>query len=364
MPLVCVAIVPGALAQTAQHYEKPPAPIEQLLDAPEMPTVSVSPDRATLLIEQPASFPTIVDVAQPRYRLAGLRFNPVASAPAGSSDSWNIGLKLQALSGGEAKPVAGLPASLKATNALWSPDSKHIAFVQRADGLAPEGAGLQLWTIDVASGQSHRIGRVKLNGILGAPCAWMPDSSALLCRVVPARGPAPKTSDVPAGPNVEENLGKATPAPTYEDMLQTAQDSDLFEYYASSQLALVPLAGPEKLLPIKGLIDTARPSPDGRYALLNLIHRPFSYTVPYERFPSPDRGRVATRREPPRNSSTDRPVMDNLPISRDAVEPGPRDYQWRSDAPATVVWIEAADGGIPKKDSPIADRILALRGTF
>ena len=363
MALVCVAIHPGAWAQTAQQYEKPPAPIEQLLDAPETPTVSVSPDRATLLIEQPASFPTIVDVAQPRYRLAGIRFNPAASAPAGSGDSWNIALKLQSLSGGAARPVAGLPATLKATNALWSPDSRHIAFVQRADSAGPDGAGLQLWMIDVASGQSHRIARVKLNGILGAPCAWMPDSSALLCRVVPSRGPAPKTSDVPAGPNVEENLGKATPAPTYEDMLQTAQDSDLFEYYATSQLAIVPLAGPEKLLPIKGLIDTARPSPDGRYALVNLIHRPFSYTVPYERFPRQTEV-VSLRGEAAPKQLYDRPVMDNLPISRDAVEPGPRDYQWRSDAPATLAWIEATDNGIPKKDSPIADRILALPAPF
>ena len=33
----------------------------------------------------------------------------------------------------------------------------------------------------------------------------------------------------------------------------------------------------------------------------------------------------------------DRPLIDNLPISRDAVEDGPREYQWRSDAPSTLV---------------------------
>ena len=287
-------------------YQKPPAAIEQLLDAPETPVVSVSPDRAMLLIEQPAEFPSIADVAQPRYRLAGLRFNPAASAPAGSGDSYMTGLKLQAIAGGAAKPVAGLPAKLKATNAVWSPDSKHIAFVQRVDAAAVGGAGLQLFVIDVATAQARRMGTVKVNGVLGAPCAWLPESAGLLCRVVPVRGPAPKLSDVPAGPNVEENLGKATPAPTYEDMLKTAQDEDLFEYYASSQLAVVPLSGPAKMLPVKGLIDAARPSPDGRYALVEMIHRQFSFTVPYERFPR--QTKIVSLMGGPEKDLSDRPA--------------------------------------------------------
>ena len=61
---------------------------------------------------------------------------------------------------------------------------------------------------------------------------------------------------------------------------------------------------------------------------------------------------------------SDRPAVDNLPISRDAVEAGPRDYQWRGDTPATIVWVEAADGGLPKKGDKIADRVMALPAPF
>ncbi len=360
--LLSLASRGGAAGAQTAGYQKPPAAIEQLLDAPETPTVSLSPDRATLLIEQPADFPSIADVAQPRLRLAGIRFNPAASAPAGSGDSYMIGLKLQPVGGGSPKSIAGLPAKLKATNAMWSPDSKHVAFVQRVDASAVGGAGLQVFVIDVATAQARRVGTVKVNGVLGAPCAWMPESAGLLCRVVPVRGEAPKLSDIPAGPNVEENLGKATPAPTYEDMLKTAQDEDLFEYYATSQLAMVPLAGPLKLLPVKGLIAAARPSPDGRYALVEVIHRPFSFTVPYERFPR--KTEIVGLKTASEKNLFDRPLVDNLPISRDAVEPGPRDYQWRSDVPATVVWVEAADGGIPNPKAAVADRIMALPAPF
>ena len=120
------------------------------------PYVSASPDHATLLIEQPATFPTIADVAQPRYRLAGLRFNPATSGP--SREVSLIKLSLQSISGGAVKSVAGLPAKLKASHAIWSPDSRKIAFIQKTDKTAPGGAALQLWVLDVASAHAHRIG--------------------------------------------------------------------------------------------------------------------------------------------------------------------------------------------------------------
>jgi hypothetical protein len=205
-----LVVTSGAFAQTAITYQKPSPAIEQLLDAPETPVAHISPDRTLLLIEQPATFPTIADVAQPRFRLAGLRFNPKTSSP--SAETWSIGLKLQPIAGGPAKPVAGLPEKLKVTGTLWSPDSKHIAFYQRVDMGTP---GLQLWVIDAAAAHAHRVGLVTLNSILGRPCEWMPDNAALLCKTVPTgRGPAPKISDVPTGPNVSERSAPSPPTRT------------------------------------------------------------------------------------------------------------------------------------------------------
>ncbi len=352
--LVCNGASP---AQTALSYQKPPAPIEQLLDAPPTPAVHLSPDGALLLIEQPATFPTIADVAQPRFRLAGIRFNPVTSSP--SVQTYNIALKLQGVTGGAApRSITGLPANLKASNAAWSPDSRHIEFAQRSD------TGLELWVIDAATAHAHRFLSIRLNAVLGrTPCEWMPDSAALLCKTVPgSRGPAPKPDDVPTGPHISENLGKVTPAPTYEDMLKTPDDERIFEYYATSQLAFVPLTGVVRDLPVKGLLDRVSPSPDGRYALVSALHRPFSYTVPYERFPMLTE--IVTVKTGAARTLSDRPVIDNLPISRDAVEPGPRDYQWRSDVPSTVVWVEAADGGDPKVRTDTRDKVQALPAPF
>ncbi len=345
--------------QTALPYQKPPAAIEQLLDAPPTPAARLSPDRKMLLIEQPATFPTIADVAQPRYRLAGLRFNPSSNGP--SVETYNVALKLQAVAGGEPKSIAGLPVKLKAVNAIWSPDSKHVAFVAHA---VPPATGLELWVVDAAAGSAHRVGLVKLNAILGrTPCGWMPDSTALLCKVIPAgRGLAPKESSVPTGPDISENLGKVSPAPTFEDMLKTTEDETIFEYYATSQLAVIPLTGPVRTLPVKGLIDSATASPDGKYVLAQVVHRPFSYTFPYEMFPV--KTEIVTVKTGAVKELNDRPLVDNLPISRDAVETGPREYQWRSDVPATVAWVEAADEGIPNVKNTVWDRVMELAAPF
>src|ERR1700678_2396186 len=116
-------------AQTALTYQKPPAAIEELLDAPLTPVVKPSPDHSILLVQQPQSFPTIAEVAQPRYRLAGIRFHPATSGPGRAVPLGT--LWLQRVAGGARGPIAGLPAMLKASHLNCAPYSKHVAFVQR-----------------------------------------------------------------------------------------------------------------------------------------------------------------------------------------------------------------------------------------
>ena len=225
--VVALAMSPFAAAfGQGLKYQKPPEAIEQLLEAPPTPTVRLSPDRRMMLIEQPATFPTIADVAAPRYRLAGIRFNPAANGP--SVERYDVALQLQTLDVArptEPRTITGLPAKLKAVDAVWAPDSKHAAFVAHATAPA---TGLELWVIDAATAHAHRVGTVKVNAVLGSPCSWMPDSAALLCKIVSAtRGPAPKVSDVPLGPDVEESLGKVSPAP---DLRGHAEDDRRREY--------------------------------------------------------------------------------------------------------------------------------------
>jgi dipeptidyl aminopeptidase/acylaminoacyl peptidase len=359
----CAGLQVG-IGQTAITYQHPPQAMERLLEAPATPVAVVSPDGKMLAMEQPETLSTIAELSEPRLRLAGLRFNPLTNGQ--TAVPYATALSLQAVRGGSARPVKGVPQGLKMLYVKWSPDGHLLSFVQRQDG-GPGGlprAGLELFVVDVKTAEARRLGTMRLNGVLGDPCAWMPDSKGLLCRVVPAsRGAEPKHEQAPEGPDVSENLGRMSPGRTYEDLLRNPEDERFFEYYATAELALVPVTGAVRPLPVTGLIEQAKPSPDGQYALVVERHRPFSYALPVDFFPLKamvvdlPTGKVVKQ-------LADEPLADSIPIAFDAVVPGPRSFGWRSDAPATVTWVQAADGGDPRKKMDVHDRMFALTAPF
>lgn len=356
----CSALSQG---QSSIAYQKPPQAIVDLLEAPPTPSVLLSPEAKgaarTLLIEQSGGLLTIGDLAQPELRLAGLRFNPRTNGP--SRLPYIVALQFKTLPDGKAIPVTGLPAHPHIEFAQWSPDAKRVAFVV-ITGTNP-GAGLSLWTADAATGHAARVPGVALNGVFGNPCSWMPDSRQLLCMTVPAnRGTAPIHAEVPTGPSVQQNLGRVTPARTYEDLLKNPEDEKFFDYYATGQVRLVSLTGASQTIGKPGVIASAEPSPDGRYALVEEAHHPYSYELPFENFPK--RTVVIDLRTGAEKQLNDAPLADNIPIAFDAVPTGPRDYEWRSDAPATVAWAVTGDGGDPKTQAAVRDRIYLLDAPF
>jgi len=355
---------------TDLKYQTPPEVMVKLVDAPPTPAISLSPAHGTgprrILIEQSSSLPSIADLAEPELRLAGLRFNPKVGMP--SRTRYFVSLKLQTLPAAGAKAgaemaIRGLPAKLHVLSGSWSADGRHIALVN-ADAAAGDsgGAGLGLWIVDVAAATAARVPGVRLNAVLTTPVSWLTNESLAVLTVPSDRGPAPTRSEIPTGPVVQENEGRATPAPTYEDLLKSPSDEKFFEYYATAQLAEVKIGGALKKIGKPGVFERVEASPDGRYMFAEELHRPFSYTQPSERFP--DRREVFTVASGEVKVIDDAPLIDNLPIDRDAVEPGPREFGWRSDVPATLTWVQAADGGDPKREAAMRDRIFALDAPF
>jgi dipeptidyl aminopeptidase/acylaminoacyl peptidase len=268
---------------------------------------------------------------------------------------------LQALPNGDAKPISGMPPDAKIRFPAWSPDARHVSFVNASDN--PTDAGLSLWIVDVASAQAHRVPGVTLNGVFSSPCGWSSDNASLICKTVPqARGSAPKRSEIPTGPVVQENLGRITPGATFEDLLKNPEDERIFDYYATSQIQIVHLDGTVKPIGEPGVIESASPSPDAHYVLIDQRHHPYSYLLPFGMFPE----RVLAINVATGSSKqlADKPLEDTIPNIHDAVEAGRREFDWRSDAPATVAWVEAADGGDPRKDVPIRDTLFLLDAPF
>ena len=353
---VCVAAALAAipaLAAAQNGYRQPPAPIAQILDAEPTPTVSVSPDHSWLLLMERKDLPPISEVAGPELRLAGERISPRTNDR--TRERGFDGLELRSVDG-DAKRAIQTPSGGRLGDVSWSSDGSRIAFTVTSD------SGVSLWVADVASGTSRAVTGPVLNGTTGSPCQWR-DASSFACRLVVAdRGAPPPEPTVPAGPIIQESKGRAAPNRTYEDLLQSPHDEALFDYYFSSQLALVSLDGRITRLGEPGVHSSADPSPDGRYLYVETVHKPYSYLVPMGRFPVrmeiwDSTGAVARQ-------IADRPSQEVIALGFDAVSTGPRRVAWRNDAAATLAWAEALDGGDPRKDAAKRDRLVALAAPF
>ena len=359
-----VLSIPAARAQTNLQYQQPPKAIVDIVDALPTPGVELSPSggaagKRGMLIEHFSGLPTIAELAQPELRLAGLRFNPKTDGP--SRGRYDTSLELQALPDGKAIAVSGLPAHAKIRFADWSPDGRKISFVNISD--AKEDAGLSLWIVDLATAHARRLPGIALNGIFGSPCEWLSDSQSLVCRTVPAdRGPAPTRSEVPTGPVIQQNLGRVTPGATFEDLLKNPEDEQFFDYYATSQVEIIRLDGTAKSLGKPAVFVEASPSPDGGYVLLFERHHPYTYLLPFYAFP--ERVSAVNLKTGAAKQLVDKPLEDNIPNIHDAVPTGPRDYEWRSDAGASVFWVDAGDGGDPRKDVAVRDSLFILDAPF
>ena len=69
---------------------------------------------------------------------------------------------------------------------------------------------------------------------------------------------------------------------TFQDMLASPHDEDLFEHFARGQLARIDTeTGLVERIGPPALITEVDPSPDEKYLLVSTVRRPFSYRVPY-----------------------------------------------------------------------------------
>src|SRR5690606_32639175 len=145
-------------------------------------------------------------------------------------------------------------------------------------------------------------------------------------------------------------------------LLGNARDEALFTYYMTSQLARVGLDGAVRDIGQPDMYVGASVSPDGRHLLRQRLERPFSYLVPYSRFPR--RIDVIDLEGRLLHTVAMLPLVEGLPTGNDAVATGVRRIAWRADAPATLVWAEAQDGGDPARETEVRDRVFAHAAPF
>ncbi|HLP18254.1 MAG TPA: S9 family peptidase, partial [Bacteroidota bacterium] len=332
MKTVTGLLLAGALTFTPAAgqttYKLPPKEVVDILDAPPTPGVIVSPARNAMMLVDYQPNPSLEFIAQPILRIAGIRISPALSAR--QRITQYTGLRIKHFASKKEITVA-LPKKSNIGIPVWSFDGTKAAFTRDLKN------GVELWVVDARTGKAHALPGIHVNDVIDVPFEWMSDNRTLLVRsIAPSRGKTPKPPLVPAGPNVEETFGKVSKTATYQDLLKSPFDEVLFEYYATTQLALVNSStGKSTPLGTPGMYMSAEFSPDERFVLVTKLEHPFSYRVPYDDFArSVD---VWDRKGTLVKTIAKFPVTDEIPTQ--GVQTGPRNVMWQPLVDAKLVWV-------------------------
>ncbi len=335
-------------------YALPDDDIVAIIDAPPTPATVLSPDGRHVALVHYESHPPIRLLARPYLRLGGVRVDPTIRGRQRTLRL--VGITLVSVADGTHRPVT-LPADASVGVPSWSPDSRRFVFL--VDG--PDRIGVWVGEVDDATAAAVPglvVSDVLTGGQLGGdgPVRWTRDSLALLALTVPAErvGRVDEPPEV-YEPHIEETEGKTSQMATFQDLLASSTDENRFEDLATVQLATVdPESGDARPIGAPGMIHSFAPSPDGDHLLVERVQRPFSFRVPFSYF--------ARRAEMWDTDGNVEAVIADLPVSdevpRHGVPTGPRQVTWAERAPASLMWLEALDGGDPTVPADHRDRIL------
>lgn len=357
--LVCLfTLSAGYLpAQVDLTYQKPPKEILDLVDVPLPPSVSIDGKAENMVLLYRDQFKTIAELSETELRLAGLRINPVTNI--GSRTRYYNKVELQRVGDKKTINIEGLPEQYRVSNIEWSPDESKVAFTNTTQ------KGVELWVLDVASAAAKKISEDNLNANMGQPYIWQPDGSGFLVKVLPDDRQAliNKSEAIPTGPRISVNqAGVKAQNRTYQDLLKDKADEANFEQLVRSRLVQVDLDGNQETWKEVGMYRSMEFSPGGNYLMLSTIKRPFSYLVPYYRFPTLTE--VYDQNGSLVKEILNQPLVEELPQGFGAVQMGKRSINWRADEPATLYWAEAMDGGDPNAEAEYRDEVFTWKAPF
>ncbi len=338
-------------------YQVPAGDIVAIIDAPPAPVAALAPGRRYAALVHYEAHPPVELLARPFLSLAGIRVDPVIG---GRQRTRRLtGISVLSVSDGEIRPVE-LPAGQSVSVPVWAPDGRGFAFtVDEPDGIA-------VWVADASTAVAAPVPGIRVRDVLGgdptsggSTVRWSRDSSSLLLLAAPG-GPAELPAE-PIEPQVEEAAGKHSQMLTFQDLLRTNADEDIFEALAMTvPLRVEPGTGAATTLGPPGLYYNLTDSPDGQHLLVYRLKRPFSFRVPYPYFArTVEVWSAAGELE---RVVADLPVGDEVP--RQGVPTGPRMVSWEEPVPASLIWAEALDGGDPRAEAEHRDQLIRLAAPF
>ena len=355
---ITAMLSPVLMAQENLDYQKPSKEILELVDVPLAPSVLMDNKKENMVLSYRDAYKTIEELSRQELRLGGLRIDPVTNI--GSRTTYYNKLEIKKLSeeSAEVKEVEGLPETPKISNLTWSPDQFKMAFTNTTS------TGVELWVMDLATATAKRLTEARINANMGDVINWFEDNESILVKMISPEKEAliDVAAAVPNGPTISVADGKKAQNRTYQDLLQNKNDEHNFEQLALSELHQVSLDGSSEVWLGSAMYSSISFSPNGDYVMITKVEKPFSYLVPYYRFPSTTT--VYTRGAEKVETVLEVPLIEDLPKGFMAVRKGRRNLGWRNDRPATLVFAEALDEGDPQNEVEYRDEVKQLDAPF
>ena len=339
-------------------YQIPKKEILDLVDVDRAPSVLKDEKNNYMVFVYRPEYKSIDELSQKEMRLGGLRVNPYLNI--GSRTTYYNKVKILRLKKGDKSPieVKGLPTNPKLSNFVYSPDQSKIAMINTTSDR------LELWVLNIEKALARRINTPSLNATLGSVINWFSDNKSLLIKIRPENSNIiiDQENMTPTGPTITENMGDKAQNRTYQDLLKNITDENNFEQLSRSKLIKVSLKGKISQWLDENMYRSISFSPDGKYVLVNIIKKPFSYIVTYSRFPNETlvydlNGKLIKK-------IAESPLLEVLPKGFMATKVGKRSISWRNDLPSSLRYIEALDGGDPSVEVDYRDKLMNWDAPF
>lgn len=355
--IVSVIISVSALAQKELGYQTPKKELLELIDVDLAPSVLSNSKNTVLVLIYRSTYKNISDLSRKELRLAGLRVDPKRYI--GSRTNYFNKVEVVLLNKGKERiPVIGLPKNPKLANFTWSPDEKKIAMTHTSE------TGVELWVLDIKTKVARRLVSSPLNASMGRSVSWLKDSNRLLVKFLPSdrKKIIDQSEIVPTGPKVTENNGEKAQNRTYQDLIKNPTDAKNFTQLSRSEIQVVDLKGNKTPFLEAKMYRDVQVSPDGAYVLVSFVKPPFSYLVPYYRFPTETY--VYDLNANKIKMISDSPLQEVLPKGFMAVSTEKRSISWRKDQPSTIFYVEALDSGDPQVEVDFRDALYQWDAPF
>jgi dipeptidyl aminopeptidase/acylaminoacyl peptidase len=225
-----------------------------------------------------------------------------APSNGGEAGSTYSALIVQPIGRGEIRRMI-LPWKARVRSVVWAPDGNRVGFT------ILEETGTSLWVGDPYSGVIRMLAGPVLLGGGAEGCQWFHSGEKILCQRIPAGGSPGSTE---------------------------------------GQLVVYSVSGSDRAIGRPARYGKVAISPDGKYLTVETVEGSLELWDASE-------GTVL-------RVLRDRNVV--VQSGSDAVPTGPRSFEWRGDKPATLVWVEAQDGGNPAQAAPVRDRLFQLPSPF